>query len=250
MVKDGNFRVNKLNVQNYQLWKMQMEYYLYKDIFLPLRGITKNLATMKDEEWEVLDRNALGNIRMCLAVSTDFNIWKEKKNIGYMKALDRLYELTVENRGIQKERGKILGNCLNYRKGRSKYILGNIKCWNCGKKGHLEKDCRAPKKQRDGEKEKNQEENVTGDVLQDGLIFYLDNTTDSWVVNSGDSFHVTPHRKYFQDYVQGDFGKLYLGDYEPCQIFVMGNIKKNNGNQWLLKEVRHIPYMRRNIIST
>jgi hypothetical protein len=40
MEEDGKFRVKKFNSQNYQLWKMQMEYYLYqKDIFLPLGGI-------------------------------------------------------------------------------------------------------------------------------------------------------------------------------------------------------------------
>jgi hypothetical protein len=27
-------------------------------------------------------------------------------------------------------------------------------------------------------------------------------------------------------------------------------IKKRNGNKWLLKEVRHVPYLRKNIIST
>jgi hypothetical protein len=27
-------------------------------------------------------------------------------------------------------------------------------------------------------------------------------------------------------------------------------IKKNNGNQWFLKEVRHVPDIRKNIIST
>jgi len=38
--EDGKFRVEKFNSQNYQLWKMQMEDYLYqKDIFLPLGGI-------------------------------------------------------------------------------------------------------------------------------------------------------------------------------------------------------------------
>jgi hypothetical protein len=29
MVEDGKFRVEKFNGQNYQLWKMQMEDYLY-----------------------------------------------------------------------------------------------------------------------------------------------------------------------------------------------------------------------------
>jgi hypothetical protein len=58
--------------------------------------------------------------------------------------------LNMENRGRQKDRGKGSRNCGNSRKGRSKSRLGKIECWNCGKKGHLKKECRAPKKQRDG----------------------------------------------------------------------------------------------------
>ena len=51
----------------------------------------------------------------------------------------------MENRGRQKDRGKGLGNRENYRKGRSKSRLGKIEYWNCGKKGHVKKDCRAPR---------------------------------------------------------------------------------------------------------
>jgi hypothetical protein len=47
--------------------------------------------------------------------------------------------LNMENRGRQKDEGKGSGNSGNYRKGISKYRLENIKCWNCGKKGHLKK---------------------------------------------------------------------------------------------------------------
>jgi hypothetical protein len=61
MSEDGKFRVEKFNTQNYQLWKMQMEDYLYqKDLFLPLSGVAKKLTAMKDEEWEIFDRKALG----------------------------------------------------------------------------------------------------------------------------------------------------------------------------------------------
>jgi hypothetical protein len=77
----------------------------------------------------------------------------------------------MENKGKQNERGKSPGNHGNSRKAISKSRLGKIECWNCRKKGHLKKDCRAPKKQRDGHQEKNQEENVIGDMLQDDLIF-------------------------------------------------------------------------------
>ena len=47
---------------------------------------------MKDEEWEVLDRKALGTIRLCLASSVAFNISKEKTTEGVMSALSKLYK--------------------------------------------------------------------------------------------------------------------------------------------------------------
>ena len=63
MVKDGKFRVDKFNGQKYQLWKMQMEDYIYqKDLFLLLGGIESKLVSISGEEWEVLDRKALGTI--------------------------------------------------------------------------------------------------------------------------------------------------------------------------------------------
>ena len=68
MAEDGKFRVEKFNGQNYQLWKMQMEDYLYqKDLYLPLGGKERKSMSMTDEEWEILDRKALGTIRLCLA---------------------------------------------------------------------------------------------------------------------------------------------------------------------------------------
>jgi hypothetical protein len=73
-----------------------------------------------------------------------------RKNIG--ETSDNT--LNMDNRRRQKDRGKASGNIKNCMKGKSKFKLGKIECWNCGKKGHLKKDCRAPKKQRDGQQEK------------------------------------------------------------------------------------------------
>ena len=57
MAEEGNFRVVKFNDQNYQLWKMQMEDYLYqKDMFYHWAEKQKQSTTMKDEEWAVLDK--------------------------------------------------------------------------------------------------------------------------------------------------------------------------------------------------
>ena len=78
-MEEGNFRVEKFNGQNYQLWKMKMEDYLYqKDLYLSLGGKEKQSVAMKDEEWEVLDRKALGKIRLYLA-SLVLSIFQNKK---------------------------------------------------------------------------------------------------------------------------------------------------------------------------
>ena len=93
MAEDLKVRVEKFNGQNYPLWKMQMEDYLYqKDLYLPLGGKAAKPAAMKDEEWNLLDRKALGTIRLCLAASVAFNISKEKTTEDVMTALGKLYE--------------------------------------------------------------------------------------------------------------------------------------------------------------
>eukprot|EP00253_Pinus_taeda_P028080 PITA_28080 len=93
MAEDGKFRVKKFNGQNFSLWKMQMEDYLYqKDLYLPSGGKTKMLAGMTDEEWNLFNRKALGTVRLCLAASVTFNILKETTTEGLIKALEKLYE--------------------------------------------------------------------------------------------------------------------------------------------------------------
>ena len=90
---DGKFRVEKFNGQNFPLWKMQMEDYLYQKYFyLPLSGKTKKLAAMTDAEWNILDRKALGTVWLWLAASIAFIISKETTTEGLIKALVKLYE--------------------------------------------------------------------------------------------------------------------------------------------------------------
>ena len=93
MAEDGKFRVEKFNGQNFPMWKMQMEDYLYqKDLYLPLSGKTKKSKSMTNAEWEILNRKTLGTIQLCLVVSVAFNISKETTTEGLIKALAKLYE--------------------------------------------------------------------------------------------------------------------------------------------------------------
>ena len=93
MAKDGKFRVKKFNGQNFPLWKMQMEDYLYqKYLYLPSSGKIKKPTAMTDTEWEILNRKAFRTVRLCLAVSISFNTSKETTTKGLIKALEKLYE--------------------------------------------------------------------------------------------------------------------------------------------------------------
>ena len=70
-----------------------MEDYLYqKDLWKPLEGKTKNQGSMSIEEWDLLDRKALGSICLCLAPLVAFNITKAKTTEDLMKTLATLYE--------------------------------------------------------------------------------------------------------------------------------------------------------------
>jgi hypothetical protein len=67
-------------------------------------------------------------------------------------------------------------------------------------------------------------------VLQDAFIISIDNIYESLVVDLGASFHATPHRKHFLDYVQGDFGQIHLGDDAQWKIVGMRKVKIKQRN--------------------
>ena len=70
-----------------------MEDYLYqKDLYLPLSVKSNKLMSMTNEDWDILDRKALGTIRLCLAASVAFNISKEKTMVDLINTLEKLYE--------------------------------------------------------------------------------------------------------------------------------------------------------------
>jgi hypothetical protein len=55
-------------------------------------GIKRNLVTMKDEEWDVLKRKALGTIQLFPIALVAFNISKETTIKYPRKEFDKLYE--------------------------------------------------------------------------------------------------------------------------------------------------------------
>ncbi|KAK0591188.1 hypothetical protein LWI29_036674 [Acer saccharum] len=84
----------------------------------------------------------------------------------------------------------------------------------------------------------------------DYLICSLESKTESWVLDSGASFHATPHWELFENYVSRNLGKVYLGDNQACNITGKRNVNiQLKGSVWKLNNVRHISDLRKNLIS-
>ena len=64
----------------------------------------------------------------------------------------------------------------------------------------------------------------------------------NWVIDSGASFHVTSHIELFTFYKTGDFGNVRMGNRGVSKIVGIG-IKL------VLKDIRHVPIIRLNLIS-
>ncbi|KAL5851502.1 hypothetical protein ACOSQ3_006620 [Xanthoceras sorbifolium] len=306
---------------------------------------------MKEEDWNLLDRQALGVIRLTLSRNVAFNIVKEKTTAGLITALSNMYEkpsasnkvhlmrrlfnlrmaegasvaqhlnehntittqlssveiefdeevralillsslpdswnatvtavssssgnnklkfddvrdlvlseeirrresgeassssaLHTESRGRTSERSSYRSRSKS-RRGKSRSGKKDFSCYNCGKKGHFKRDCRAPKKDTGTQ----ESANVTEEA-GDAMILSVNSPIESWILDSGASFHATPCREIMENYVSGNFGKVHLADDETLKIVGKGDIrlKLPNGSTWKLQGVRHIPGLKRNLIS-
>ncbi|CAJ2648559.1 unnamed protein product [Trifolium pratense] len=349
-LEEGKVKIERFDGRDFSFWKMQIEDYLYqKKLYQPLSG--KKPDDMKQEDWVLLDRQALGVIRLTLAKNVAFNIVNETTTAGLIKALSDMYEkpsaankvylmrrlfnlkmgegisitnhinefntilsqlesvqikfedevkalillsslpdswdatvtavssstgdntlklndirnlilsedvrkrasgessshvsnsaLNTESRGRTTQKSQNgRGRSKSRGKGQTKF-RSDIVCWNCDKIGHFTNQCKAPKKNKSHRNKKHDDDesaNAATDEFDDALICSLDSPVDSWVMDSGASFHTTPCKELLSNYVFGRFGKVYLADGKPLDIVGRGNIdiRTSSGTLWTLHNV-------------
>ena len=86
--------------------------------------------------------------------------------------------------------------------------------------------------------------------IGDALIPSVNIPVESWILDSGASFHSSPSKELFQNFKSGNFGKVYLADNKALAIEGKGDvcIKTTSVNQWTLDDVRYIPGIKKNLI--
>ena len=146
-------------------------------------------------------------------------------------------------------------------RGRSKSQWRNFNCFYCQKMGHVKKECRLWKREQTKEKggaQENDKENTTAivdgdiDIVHDESSINLTCHTSDWVIDLGTLFHVTVHCHYFISYVNSDYGHVRMGNEGASKIVGIRYIclETSIGCNLLFKDVRHIPYICLNLIST
>ena len=123
-------------------------------------------------------------------------------------------------------------------------------CWNCGEKGHFQTNCTKPKKKQNQKfGDDNDSVNSTEDV-GDALILSVNSPVESWILDSGASFHSSPSKELFQNFKSQNFEKVYLAENKALRIEGKGDvcIKTTSGSQWTLEDVRYIPGIKKNLI--
>jgi hypothetical protein len=72
-----------------------------------------------------------------------------------------------------------------------------------------------------------------------------------WLLDSGASNHMCLHRHWFVTYQSIDDGIVYMGNDISCKVVGIGSIriKMFDGTVKILTDVRHVPELRKNLIS-
>jgi hypothetical protein len=123
---------------------------------------------------------------------------------------------TLFARGHSQERNRsTFSSGRSKSKGRYKSLGKFVKvCWRCGKEGNHKKQCRSKVETKKGSKESpSTEENTSkegGDAHLDSLRTHA--YLEAWLVDSGSSFHMTPHKEWFCEYERYDEGNFFLDD--------------------------------------
>uniref|UniRef100_A0A2N9GMG5 Integrase catalytic domain-containing protein n=1 Tax=Fagus sylvatica TaxID=28930 RepID=A0A2N9GMG5_FAGSY len=254
---------------NFGLWQRRVKDLLVQQgLVKALYGKTKKPEKMTDDEWEELDMKAVSTIRLLLADEVMYDVMEENSTVGIWLNLEKRYmsksltnklHLKQKLYGLKMTEGADLRQHINtFKQIISDMLRIDIKFEDEDKAMMLLTSFPASYEHLNGirgKEESSTSVNVVADSESDGDMLSVSSSTDglnnSWLLDSACSFHVTPHRNWFDTYRSINCGSVRMGNDATCTIIGMGTIKikMSDGVVRTLEEVRHIPDMRKNLIS-
>ena len=136
---------------------------------------------------------------------------------------------------------------------RSKSRGKSKKCYFCKKEGHFRRDCPERKAKYQGKRPEADAAIVYEEDYEvaETLVASNGQNTGEWILDSGCTFHMCPNKALFTSYQSINGCKVLMGNNMACQVIGMGNIrlKLHDGSVRELLDVRHVPDLKRNLIS-
>ncbi|KAM2825409.1 hypothetical protein COP1_035211 [Malus domestica] len=233
-VQNAKFEVEKFDgTNNFGMWQCEVKDVLAQQDLLAALG--EKPEAMSKSEWEKLNLWACSSIRLCLAKTQKYFVMREiVASVLWQKLEDKSSERKSSS-SRKKSHSRPRGNS----KGRK--TLEMDECAFCHNKGHWKKDC--PKLKTKGKE--SSEANVA-EVETDVFDF-----ATKWVLDTGCTHHMTPHKDWFSSLKEFDGGVMFMGDDNPCTIKGIGTVhlKLHDGMAKELTGVRYVPNLKKNLIS-
>eukprot|EP00253_Pinus_taeda_P018115 PITA_18115 len=227
------------------------------------------------EEWKKLDRKAKSTIRLCVSDLVLLNVsreatvkalWEKLGTLYQSKSLvnklflrKKLYNLRMKDGDWMTEHpnafnivfDEIVSSLLTEEMRQKNMESQNGDALS---EGHYKRDykSKAPDKGNGSDDapfvEVKTTSNEGGDLYLTSSSTHVDH--EAWLIDSGASFHFTPHREWFCEYERYDSGDVFLGDDTKARIIGRGKVKLKlqGGRVRTLPGVLHIPVLARNLI--
>ncbi|GJZ27539.1 retrovirus-related pol polyprotein from transposon TNT 1-94 [Tanacetum coccineum] len=208
------------------------------------------ISGIKAKDWTLLDRQALGVVRISLAKNIAYNVVNENITYNLFKALSNMYEKPSASNKVflirqlvnmkMKEGASVADHVNEFNLILSKFMSVDIKFDDEVQAllllSSLPKSC---------DKEVNM---AAGDY--NALVCYDENTTDDRIMDYGALFHATYFREELERFkLRSD--KVCLEDYKTLDIAGVGDVvlKTSFGTSWTFKDVRYISGLKKRLIS-
>ncbi|KAI9198938.1 hypothetical protein LWI28_024753 [Acer negundo] len=151
----------------------------------------------------------------------------------------------------------------SYNHGRSKSrSRKNVKCYICGKKGHVKSECWHNKKKSGDNRapESSSSQGCVASTSDDGEVLHSEGNTAAegrkrfanvWLLDSAATWHMTSQREWFHKYEPVSRGSVFMGNDHALKIDGIGTIKikMHDGTIRTIYEVRHVKGLKKNLLS-
>ncbi|GFY90898.1 hypothetical protein Acr_07g0010940 [Actinidia rufa] len=209
------------------------------------------LLSSLPESWETLvvslsNSAQDGKLTMSTVKDALFNEEARKKEMGMTERSESQALISDGSR----ERGR--GHHRNNGRGRprSQSRGRSFKCFFCDQEGHIRRNCPKYKTHMQSSETASASASVMTDSDNDAFLVSSADENPDWVLDSGSAYHFCRDRKMFSTYAACE-GLVRMANNTTNKVVGKGTVRFRmaDGRSVTLTEVRHVPKLRKNLIS-